>query len=193
MNIALTGHTALIIGANGGIGTAIARSLGAAGARLILAARDEPRLQQLHAELNDTGIESKVIPVDITDDEAVCDLVERAAAEGMDIAVNNAGTAHQPAPLGELPLAVSRVRSSQHGPYRGRSGRCDARTHRCRASPGSSACHGARCGGTSGRSWSAAQRTSPASPVSPPWVWMSTCGITSPPNRRSRAGAARRS
>ena len=48
MNAPLTGQTALIIGANGGIGAAIARALGAAGAHVLLAARVAYRLNRLH-------------------------------------------------------------------------------------------------------------------------------------------------
>lgn len=48
MNAPLAGQTALIIGANGGIGAAVARALGAAGAHVLLAARDADRLNRLH-------------------------------------------------------------------------------------------------------------------------------------------------
>ena len=47
----LAGRVALVLGANGGIGSAIARRLGAAGARVILAARDGERLAALRDEL----------------------------------------------------------------------------------------------------------------------------------------------
>lgn len=102
MNRALEGRTALIVGATGGIGTAIAHALGATGARLVLAARDTERLERLAAELNTTGIPNLTVGVDVTDDEALAALVQQAAAEGMGIAVNNAGTTHRPAPLGDL-------------------------------------------------------------------------------------------
>lgn len=101
---ALEGRTALILGANGGIGRAIAHALGAAGARLVLAARDTDRLDQLTTELDGTGIPNRTIGVDITDDDALGALVEVAATEGMDIAVNNAGATHRPTPLGSLAI-----------------------------------------------------------------------------------------
>jgi len=100
----LDGRTALIVGANGGIGHAIAHALGAAGARLVLAARDQDGLSSLRAELEAAGVTSRAIPTDVIDDEQVRTLVEQAAAEGMDIAVNNAGTTHRPAPLGSLAI-----------------------------------------------------------------------------------------
>ena len=104
MTGALAGRTALILGANGGIGRAIALELGAVGARLVLAARDADRLNLLRTELKDAGVASRTVPTDVTDDEQVRTLVELAAADGMTIAVNNAGTTHRPTPLGDLAL-----------------------------------------------------------------------------------------
>lgn len=104
MSGTLDGHTALLVGANGGIGRAIAFALGQAGARLILSGRDAVKLAQLQYELESTGITGRIIPSNITDDESVRALVEQAAADRMDIAVNNAGAAHAPAPLGELTI-----------------------------------------------------------------------------------------
>jgi NAD(P)-dependent dehydrogenase (short-subunit alcohol dehydrogenase family) len=102
MNRTLDGRTALILGANGGIGRAIALALGQAGARLVLAARDADRLTRLRAEMETAEITARTISADVTDDESVRDVVEQAAADGMDVAVNNAGATHRPAPLGEL-------------------------------------------------------------------------------------------
>lgn len=110
MTDTLDGHTALVIGANGRIGASIAVALGRAGARLVLAARDADRLSRLRTELDAAGADAHTIPTDITDDDAVRALVEQAAQRGMDIAVNNAGTAHRPAPLADLAMdEVDRV------------------------------------------------------------------------------------
>ncbi|MEL7976521.1 SDR family NAD(P)-dependent oxidoreductase [Isoptericola sp. F-RaC21] len=100
----LEGATALLVGANGRIGHAVAVALGAAGARLVLAARDGERLAALQAELDAAGVPARAVPTDVTDDDAVRALVELAAGEGMEVAVNNAGTTHRPAPLGALPV-----------------------------------------------------------------------------------------
>lgn len=101
-NAALDGRTALLVGANGEIGRAIALSLGEAGARLVLAARDPDRLTRLRDELDAAGATATAIPTDVTDDASVRALVDRAASDGMSIAVNNAGSTHRPTPLGEL-------------------------------------------------------------------------------------------
>lgn len=100
----LDGRTALVLGANGGIGRAIAHALGSDGARLVLAARNGAGLEELRSELESAGVPARAIPTDVADAESVRTLVEQASADGMDIAVNNAGTTHPPAPLGELTM-----------------------------------------------------------------------------------------
>ncbi|MDL9938625.1 SDR family NAD(P)-dependent oxidoreductase [Gordonia sp. ABSL1-1] len=104
MTAALQGRTALVIGANGEIGRAVARALGVAGAQLILAGRDRSALAVTGAELDAQGIMYSIVSVDITDDDSVAGLVGYARRNGLDIAVNNAGLTHQPAPLAELSL-----------------------------------------------------------------------------------------
>ena len=86
----LTGKTALVTGATGGIGRAIAEGLHARGATLAISGTREPVLQELAAAL---GERVHVVPCDLTDLSAVDGLVARAdAAMGqVDILVNNAG------------------------------------------------------------------------------------------------------
>ena len=85
----LTGMTALVTGASGGLGSAIARSLARQGARLALSGTREGPLAALAAEL--AG--SVVLPCDLSDGRAVDALVPAAAAAlgSLDILVNNAG------------------------------------------------------------------------------------------------------
>jgi NAD(P)-dependent dehydrogenase (short-subunit alcohol dehydrogenase family) len=72
----MTSHeTYLILGATGGIGSALARRLAARGARLALAARDRGRLEQLNAELGGTHL---VRTVDATRPEECVALAEAA-------------------------------------------------------------------------------------------------------------------
>ncbi|GLO70138.1 beta-ketoacyl-ACP reductase [Phaeobacter inhibens] len=86
----LTGKTALITGASGGIGGDIARALHAAGATVGLSGTREAPLQELAAEL---GERTHVLPCNLSDAEAVEALPKQAIAAmgSVDILVNNAG------------------------------------------------------------------------------------------------------
>jgi 3-oxoacyl-[acyl-carrier protein] reductase len=86
----LTGQAALVTGASGGIGGAIARALHAQGAAVALAGTREPALSALAAEL---GEHAHPIVADLADPAAPDRLVQQAeAAMGkLDILVSNAG------------------------------------------------------------------------------------------------------
>jgi len=86
----LTGKTALITGASGGIGAAIARALHGAGATVALSGTREGPLADLAAEL---GSRAHVLPCNLSDPAAVEALPKAALAAmgGLDILVNNAG------------------------------------------------------------------------------------------------------
>jgi 3-oxoacyl-[acyl-carrier protein] reductase len=89
MTFDLSGRTALVTGASGGIGGAIARQLHGQGARVVLSGRRREALEQLCGELGERALVE------------TADLAEKAAAErlvaavealgGLDILVNNAG------------------------------------------------------------------------------------------------------
>jgi len=86
----LGGRSALVTGASGGIGGAIAKVLYAQGAKVVLSGTREPALRELAAEL---GERAYVAPCDLSDAAQVAGLVETAekAAGQVDILVNNAG------------------------------------------------------------------------------------------------------
>ncbi|APX14933.1 3-oxoacyl-ACP reductase FabG [Phaeobacter inhibens] len=86
----LTGKSALITGASGGIGGDIARALHASGATVGLSGTREAPLQELAAEL---GERAHVLPCNLSDAEAVEALPKQAIAAmgSVDILVNNAG------------------------------------------------------------------------------------------------------
>lgn len=86
----LQGMTALVTGASGGIGSAIAKALAAQGARVALSGTRE---QALSAVANEIGGDPVILPCDLGDAGAVDGLVPRAveALGKIDILVNNAG------------------------------------------------------------------------------------------------------
>lgn len=86
----LTGKTALVTGASGGIGGAIAKTLYAAGANVGLSGTRTEPLEALAAELGDRA---HVLPCNLGDAEAATALPKQAtdAMGGLDILVNNAG------------------------------------------------------------------------------------------------------
>jgi len=86
----LTGMTALVTGASGGIGSAIARGLAAHGARLALSGSNEAKLAEFAASLGGNHV---ALTCDLSDPAAVDGLVPRAveALGSLDILVNNAG------------------------------------------------------------------------------------------------------
>ena len=89
----LTGKGALVTGASGGIGGAIARALHAQGANVAISGTRAERLDALAAEL---GSRVSVLPCDLRNRAAVVKLAEEAdkAVGQVDILVNNAGITH---------------------------------------------------------------------------------------------------
>ncbi|MCO6387840.1 3-oxoacyl-[acyl-carrier-protein] reductase [Aliihoeflea sp. 40Bstr573] len=86
----LTGKKALVTGATGGIGEAVARALHKAGATVGIHGTRVEKLEGLAAEF---GERVKIFPANLSDREAVKELGKKAETEleGVDILVNNAG------------------------------------------------------------------------------------------------------
>ena len=86
----LTGKTALVTGASGGIGEAIARALNAQGASVVL---HGTRAEKLEALQKDLGARAFALAVDLSDRDAVVGLIDAASALAgpISILVNNAG------------------------------------------------------------------------------------------------------
>jgi gluconate 5-dehydrogenase len=84
---------ALVTGSSGGIGFALARGLGQAGASLVLNGRDKARLEQAAGVLRDEGLTVHTRCFDVTDATAVQAAVDdiEATLGGIHILVNNAG------------------------------------------------------------------------------------------------------
>ncbi len=102
----LAGQAAILTGASGGIGEALAHALAAQGVRVALSARRVSRLEQVAADITSAGGEALTIAADVTDDAQVEALVQRVVETWgrIDIVIANAGIYVQ-TPSAELDLA----------------------------------------------------------------------------------------
>lgn len=107
-NYLLPDKLAWVTGATGGIGSAIARTLLANGARVVLAGRDSERLEQLATELRKDNFEQlDVVVYDLRDPVAIGKAIQMFARERkrLDILVNAGGVMHD-GPLGMISAAT---------------------------------------------------------------------------------------
>ncbi|MBU1605230.1 MAG: SDR family NAD(P)-dependent oxidoreductase [Alphaproteobacteria bacterium] len=111
-----TGKTAIVTGANTGIGFAIAEGLARKGARVLLACRDADKAQEAQERLasGHERADTEFLPLDLANIASVRDAAEKAGEEErIDILVNNAGVMMPPlsrAPGGsELQFAVNHL------------------------------------------------------------------------------------
>ena len=89
----VAGRRVLITGASSGIGRAAALKLGAAGAHVVLVARNRDRLEEVKSQVERVGGTASVFAADLSDAISADKLVEEVLHEhhGIDILVNNAG------------------------------------------------------------------------------------------------------
>ncbi len=89
----LSGRTALVTGASGGVGTHIARRLGREGMNVAISGRREDALAQVVGELEAMGVKAGAVPADLCDLGTIDSLVDgvEAALGPIDVLVNNAG------------------------------------------------------------------------------------------------------
>lgn len=93
MKTDLTGKTAVITGGNRGLGEAMAKALANAGARIVLVARDEKRLESVRHAINLDGGTAVAFSADVTQENEVA-AVARAVTDQfgpVQILINNAG------------------------------------------------------------------------------------------------------
>lgn len=103
----LAGRVALVTGAGGDIGSAIARALAGAGATVALNGRNEDKLAAAAQQIRDAGGAAEPFPGDISDLEAIPPLVDgvRDRLGGLDILVNCAGI-NRRMPIADVTPAV---------------------------------------------------------------------------------------
>ena len=85
----------LIVGGSGGIGSACGRVFAKAGAKVVLAARNQEKAEKVAKEINDTGGDAYVIGVDVTDLASVSKMAREVTEDlgAIDVLVNAFGTA----------------------------------------------------------------------------------------------------
>ena len=90
----LIGKTALITGASKGLGKAMAVALAEAGASVALVSRDEQKLDEVAAQIRDSGASAEVIEANVADERQVARVRETFAMKfggRLHILINNAG------------------------------------------------------------------------------------------------------
>lgn len=90
----LSGKTAVIYGAGGGVGSSVAKAFAREGARVFLTGRTENTLKQLSSEISSSGGKSSFSKVDALDPKAVEAHLQQVVTEagGLDISFNLIGT-----------------------------------------------------------------------------------------------------
>ena len=88
----LTDKVALITGGNGGIGFAMAKAIGEAGATVVIAGRNEDKNKKSIEELNSLNVKCKSLIVDVVDENSCNTLIEDVvqAYGKLNILINNA-------------------------------------------------------------------------------------------------------
>lgn len=90
--IDLAGRVALVTGASSGLGEHFARTLAAAGAQVLVAARRVERLDALVASIGASGGVARAVELDVCSATSVAEALRVAEADGgLDILINNAG------------------------------------------------------------------------------------------------------
>ncbi|MBB5906813.1 NAD(P)-dependent dehydrogenase (short-subunit alcohol dehydrogenase family) [Actinoalloteichus hymeniacidonis] len=100
--------TALVTGANKGIGLAIAHGLGAIGFRVAVGARDQARRAKAVEQLHAAGIDAFGVALDVTSDDGVAaaaTTIEQTSGR-LDVLVNNAGIAGRTEDAAQDPTAL---------------------------------------------------------------------------------------
>ena len=100
----MQGQVALVAGASKGIGAVTAEAFAAAGAAVVLAARDGVAVESVAKRIEASGGRAMAVRADVADADSMRTLVERAVASfgRLDAAFNNATDGPLPAPLADI-------------------------------------------------------------------------------------------
>jgi NAD(P)-dependent dehydrogenase (short-subunit alcohol dehydrogenase family) len=103
-DLPLEGRVALVAGASRGIGAATAEAFAAAGAAVVLGARDLTALEAVAARIKDHGGQAIAVRTDVSDTGSARNLVDQAMATygRLDAAFNNAAAGPRPSPLADI-------------------------------------------------------------------------------------------
>jgi len=102
----LTGRLAVVTGASRGIGAATAAAVAAAGAHVVLAARDRQALDGVAGRIKDAGGQATPVPTDVSDEAAVGRLFAEVTGIGLPGALVCAAGVLTPAPFAETASAM---------------------------------------------------------------------------------------
>lgn len=108
----LAGQVALVTGASKGIGAATARALAAAGAHVIITARDAARLEEVEDAIHAAGGNATIAPLDLAEPDGIARLATAIAGRwpSLDIMVLNAAILPTLTPVSQIePQAFARA------------------------------------------------------------------------------------
>jgi NAD(P)-dependent dehydrogenase (short-subunit alcohol dehydrogenase family) len=102
----MSGRVALVAGASKGIGAVTAEAFAAAGAAVVIGARDAAALDTVAGSIRARGGQALAVATDVTDAGSVRNLVDQALATygRLDAAFNNASAGPLPAPLADIDI-----------------------------------------------------------------------------------------
>jgi NAD(P)-dependent dehydrogenase (short-subunit alcohol dehydrogenase family) len=106
-DLPLRGQVAMVAGASKGIGAATAEAFAAAGAAVVLGARDLEALDRVAERIRGNGGKAIAVRTDVSDETSMREFTEAALAEygRLDAAFNNATDGPRPAPLADIDTA----------------------------------------------------------------------------------------